>query len=427
MVKDELIISYTPSEDDYNNLNEIRDFLNEMEIPFVESDVVFGMFTIRDIKGNDIELRYISSLHYPMDLSKRFGEDFKGVPKEYFMKISQRNYEENNIRTIWIFDFEMKQKSDLKTVDGTIIKDYRRQWEVMKNTIRTATGHIFHRFYARDCEICIVDNSELRPFLQENCFYGYRSANVNLGLRLKKDKNGFKAGTLLFVYTFGMCFYGNKKHQHDPKVEIIRVATKLGCQVIGGSSKSLLYFLKTCPTLKVDESKKDVKVDELIFFVDASHLDGRSMNALGFTFLNWDTEGFMNIFTEDIDEIYERPDGKKVRIRGNKGDVQQRKPAAHRRIMVLIEEKKIISVGNAGTSVYHIFRNEYLQDIVVNSMKDKQHSVLNDNDIIKVLVDGEVHVVNELRKDENGNIEMRIADSGEWKPMQECLPFEKER
>lgn len=423
MIKNEQIIKYTPSEDDIKNLNEIRDFLNEINVPYIESNIIYGMFTIKDIKGNDIELRYISSLNYPIDLSKRFGEDFKGISKDYFINISKKNLEENNIRTIWIFDFEMKQMSDLIDINGNLIKNYRRQWEVIKNTIRTATGHILHRFYARDCELCIVDNKDLRPFLQENCFYGYRSANINLGLRLKKDKNGFKKGTLLFVYTFGMCYYGNKTHEKDPKVEIIRVATKVGCQVIGGSSKCLYWFIKKYPILKVNDGKKEVKVNEFIFFVDSSHLDSRSMFKLNFIPLQWIGEGFMNIYKEDVDEVYIRPDGKKVTIKGRKGEVQQRKPAAHKRIMELINEKKIISVANAGTSVFHIFRNEYLSNIIKEMIQDKSEIKLNEDNTIKVLIKDNIYEVTEIRKDENEKIKLYIQSNNEWINMEECLPL----
>lgn len=361
MIKDELIIKFEPSEYDNNNVKEIEDFLIEMKIPYTISDKVYGMFIIRDIKGNDIELRYVSSEHYPMDNSKRFGEEYKGIPNDYFIKISTKNIEENNIRTIWIFDFEMKQHSDVIDMDGNVIKDYRRQWEVIKNTIRTATGHIFYRFYARDCEVCEIGNQEMKQFLELNCFYGHRVANVKLGLRLKKDKHGFKKGTLLFVYTFGNGYYANKNKRENPEIEIIRVSTTIGCQVIGGASKCLKHFLINYPTMEI--SGRQVEVDTLLYYCDSSHNDGRAMSTMGFDFVSWAEGGcgFMNVFLQDVDEIYEREDGRKIHIKGNKGDIQHRKPLAHKRIMQLIKSRCIISVANAGTSVYTINRKEYLK------------------------------------------------------------------
>ncbi|MBO8427501.1 MAG: hypothetical protein IAC58_02980 [Firmicutes bacterium] len=350
MIKNEQIIKYTPSEDDIKNLNEIRDFLNEINVPYIESNIIYGMFTIKDIKGNDIELRYINSFYHRMDNSKRFGEKCKGIKHTYFIDISHENIK-NNIRTIWIFDFEMNQHNEIINENGEKI-DFRRQWEVIKNTIRTATGHIHYRFYARDCEIREVDNSELRPFLETNCFYGYRSANKNIGLYLKKDKNGFKKGTLLMIYTFGYNFYGNKKRQDNPFIEIIRVSTKLGCQVIGGASKCLTYFFENYPTLHVGE--RDITVNELKFYVDASHNDGRAMESLNFSFAEWKGEGFMNMWIED----YCSEDGK---LKGKKGEIFHRKPMFHKRIMELIGEGKIVSIANAGTIVYTTTKEQFLK------------------------------------------------------------------
>lgn len=371
MIKNELIIKYTPSEDDIANVKEIRDFLEEMEIPYKESEEVYGMFTIEDIKGQMIELRYVSSAHYPMDNSKRFGPEYKGVPNNYFINISQKNYEENNIRTIWIYDFEMRQKSDLVTINGEVIKDYRRQWNVICNTIKNCCNKIENIIYARDCEVVELTTRESKFFLEANCFYSFRPATVTLGLKLKKDKGASKKGELVFLYSFGMCYYGNKNRQEDPKIEIIRVATKLNHRCQGGSSKCLLHFLKNYPTITVNgkDGKKEVKVNDLVFFVDSSHLDSRSMRSLNFRFSQWRGEGFMNVLLEDIDEIYERPDGKKIHLFGKKGDIQMRKPAAHKRIMQLIQERKLVSIANAGTSVFEVNRLEYLKQIEENKKK----------------------------------------------------------
>lgn len=334
-----------PTQQDLQLTAEIRDFFEANEIKYVEPD--FGLFILND---GMLEVRYVNSYNYRIDCSKRFGGEGSGVSKNYFAKISKEK-KEQGIRVIWVFDFEMQQMNP-----GTT---YRRQWEVLKNYIRTATGHIQYRFNARDCEVREVDNKELRPFLDTNCFYGYRSASKNMGLYLKKDKFGFKAGTLLMVYTFGYNFYGNKKRQDDPFIEIIRVATVIGCQVIGGASKLLRNFLRENETIEM--GKKVYPINELRYYCDASHNAGNSLESMGFKFLEWKDGGFMNILTEDLNEVYTRPqDGNKVAIKGKKGDVQQRKPMAHKRIMELMAEGKIISVGNAGTSVYCTTREEYL-------------------------------------------------------------------
>lgn len=343
------LVEYVPTSIDTNNINEIVSFLDDNEIPYTyDEEKGYGIF---HLNNGLLQLRYINSSIYKIDLSKRFGENHKGIPKNYFVDISHYLLKNGNIRVIWIFDFEMAQTNS---------NGFHRQWEVIKNTILTATGHIHYRFFARDCDVREIGNDELRPFLETNCFYGYRAANKNIGLYLKKDKNGFKKGTLLMVYTFGYNFYGNKKRTDNPFIEIIRVSTKLECQVIGGASKCLKHFLMDNETLRV--GNRDIVVDELKFYVDASHNDGRGMITQNFNFIEWNGGGFMNIFADDVDEIYTREDGQQVRIKGNKGDIQHRKPMAHKRIMELIKDGKIYSVENAGTSVWSIKRNEWLAE-----------------------------------------------------------------
>jgi len=344
-------IDFVPTQSDRINMSEIECFLNTEEIPFTLDDKLCGVYHINDRDGNPIQLRYVNSYQYPMDNSKRFGENCKGVPHDYFCNISKCLLEDN-IRVIWIFDFEMTQTNDEVLKWDENIKGYHRQWEVIKNTIRTACGKIRYRFRGDDFVIREVDNLELRKFLNTNCFYGYRSASVNLGLYLKKDKYEFHKGELIMVLTFGCNYYGNKNRSDNPFIEIIRASTKIGCQVIGGMSKLLKHFCLNYPTLKVGSDRHEIVVDELKFYCDASHNDGRGMSnsALAFHYEGWDYS-FMNRWCDDVNE-----EG----LKGKKGEIFHRKPKFHKRIMQLIGEGKIISISNGGTSVYSIRREEFL-------------------------------------------------------------------
>lgn len=342
--------TYTPSDIDEIHMTEIRDFLTEEGIPFEESSDTYGLIYLNN---KEIELRYVDSYYFPIDNSKRFGDVCKGVDINYFIDISHDNFDKG-VRTIWLFDFEMEQENDV-VIDGVMHKGYRRQWEVVKNTIRTACGHIHFRFYARDCEIREIPKADVRPFLEANCFYGYRSANVNLGLYLKKDKHGLKAGTLLFLYSFGYNFYGNKKHKEEPIIEVIRASTRIGCQVIGGISKCIKHFCEEYPTLKVGD--KVVEVDKIVFYVDGSHNDSRGMrnSNSSFVFKSWEGAGFMNRWTCDYQDEIE------PKLHGKKGEIFHRKPMFHKHIMRLIGEGKIVSIANAGTIVYEMSRKEFME------------------------------------------------------------------
>ena len=340
-------VKYTPTDDDLRRIEEIKAFFNEEEIPFVESTDEFGIFLLNE---GTLQVRYVNSSFHKIDNSKRFGESHKGVPGNYCSHISQEA-QRKGVRVVWVFDFEMDQVNADYEYEGKTVKGFRRQWEVIKNTLRTACGRIHYRFYARDCEIREVPNYELRPFLNTNCFYGYRSANTNLGLYLKKDKNGFKKGTLMIVYTFGGNFYGNKG-KDEVKIEVIRASTRLHCQVIGGISKCIKHFCEEYPTLII--GKKEVNVERIIFYVDSSHNDSRGMENANsfFKFVSWDPQGFINVFLEDYEN------GK---LKGRKGEVFMRRPLMHKEIMQGIKEHKIASIPNAGTIVYEMRRSEFMK------------------------------------------------------------------
>ena len=133
-------------------------------------------------------------------------------------------------------------------------------------------------------------------------------------------------------------------------------------------------------------------VNELIFYCDASHNDGRGMShsALAFNFVSWDGCGFMNRWTCDYDGAQDDrvcKNGKGFKgLKGKKGEIFHRKPLYHQQIMQLMSEGKIISIANAGTSVYSILRKEWLRrncekwyaenwDSQVASLKEKGFNV----------------------------------------------------
>lgn len=315
------------------NIQEIKDFLNKSKIPFtinIQDDRILYL------KDGKLEIRYVDTENHKMDYEKRFG--IKGIYHDYFIDITLKN-RERGVRTIWIKDWEVEEAKTIKNIYGEELKNYRRKWTVLQSYIKTATGNIDHRFYARDCEVKELSNKEVKPFLEEHCFYGYRSASKTLGLFLKKDKNGFKKGTLLMIYTFGHPFFS--KGLYD--IEVIRVGTKVFCQVIGGASKLLKYFLVNYPTLTI--GNKEVIVNKIVFIVDADHNDGRSLETLKFKFVSHRGNGFMNVDKST-------------------GEVFHRKPMHHKMIMEKMRQGEIYSVANAGSIIYVLEREEYLNEFI---------------------------------------------------------------
>lgn len=325
-----------------NNVNTIEQFLITKNIPYTKDEKIFYL------NDGKLELRYVDTENHKMDYTKRFA--IPGIPHKYFINITKEN-KEKGIRTIWIKDWEMEENKNVIDVEGNELKNYKRKWTVLQSYIMTAVGKVENRYYARDCEVKEVPAKELRAFLETHCFYGYRSATVNLGLYLKKDKNGLKKGTLLQIYTFGFPFFG--KTLYD--TEVIRVGTRVFSQVIGGASKLLTHFLKNYPIIVYN--KKPVKVNKIVFLVDADHNDARSLETLGFEYVSYSGNGFMNVDTTT-------------------GEVFHRKPMHHKEIMEKMRQGLIYSVANAGTIVYMLERDKYI----------KEHNIeVNDDPMAKFL------------------------------------------
>lgn len=329
-----IIEAYKSGTADNIHIDLIRKFLNSKNILFREDDKSLGLFYLNE---GMLQIRYINSHDNIMDYSKRFG--IQGIHKDTFMNITKENTKKG-IRTIYIKDFEIDECNNVPQVGGAVLENYHRKFEVVKSYICGATNNISQRIFARDTEVKIVPNFQLRPFLNTNCFYGYRSANINLGLYMKKDKGELKKNELIMVYTFGHPFYG--KGLWD--IEVIRVATKLHHQVIGGASKLLKHFLIKYLVLKI--GGKEVLTNRIVYYVDADHNTGNSLKTLGFNFVKHSGPGFINMWAVDCKH-------------GKKGQTFMRKPIIHKEIMKMMSEGKIISIPNAGTIVYLLDRNKY--------------------------------------------------------------------
>ena len=362
--KQDIIWSYGESLFELNqssnekNLREIEGFLNESSFEFKKT---IEKFEFKNKLGEcltssmsvfklaspiqPVELRYVDSSQFPLDNSK-WGPGYCGTSSSFFASLSKKKQKEGT-RVIFIKDYEIEEENSFKDSNGTDIDGYRRKWEVLKSTILTACGKTKTKIYARDCEVREVPKAEEQAFLQRCCFYGARGSSLALGLYLKRDRGELKKGTLVLLATFGLNFYGNKKHKTDPKVEVLRVATCLNVQVVGGASKIFSHFIKDYPALTVVRAgqKVEIPVDKVVYYVDADHWSGTGMKAQGYELKEWITNGFHNIALEDIDI---------PGLKARRGEMFLRRPTLHKEIVELMKQHKVISIGTAGTLVYEL-------------------------------------------------------------------------
>lgn len=218
----------------------------------------------------------------------------------YFNKNSINNSVLNNWksetkRTIFVYDYEITDE---------------RKFEVIISDIKYALGKIENRIYARKCVLRELANKDVRQFLDDNSLFGYRSASVTLGLYYEDE--------LVMIYSLGNNFYGKKKD-----IEVIRVCTKKNTQVIGGSSKCLNYYIK-------NYAKSG---DTIVFYVDAIHHSGSSME--GFEFVKHEN-GFMNYYIS-FDKL---------------GKAFNRTPSRNKEVKELVKKGELVLVPTYGVDVY---------------------------------------------------------------------------
>lgn len=113
--------------------------------------------------------------------------------------------------------------------------------------------------YARKCEVRDVPVADVKAFLEAYHLQGnVKGQKICLGLYYQND--------LVEVMTFGTPRY-NKKFQY----ELLRLCTKAGITVVGGSSKLFSHFIETYDP------------ESVISYCNAAKFDGQVYLNLGFT------------------------------------------------------------------------------------------------------------------------------------------------
>ena len=296
------------SEKDLKNIEEIKSFLDENNIDYRNEGLNFSFWYDNPGGRRSYQIEYVPSDKFPIAYPKY---NIEGVDKNYFYNLSVEA-EKNNSFKLWIKDFEWNDEN---------------KKEVLKSYILHAAEKTPNQFYARECEVRVVDSKTAREFESINCFYGKRGASLNLGLFTKKEKNGIPAGTLVMLYTFGKNFFG----KNNDYIEIIRVGTLRFCHVSGGSSKLLKHFLNNHKTIKIGNNVVNVKY--IKFYSDYDHNIGNSMDSLGFKFEGYSKGGFMNLWVES-------------------GKVKNREPMRHKWVMEQMSLGKVLAIPNAGVKNY---------------------------------------------------------------------------
>jgi len=132
-----------------------------------------------------------------------------------------------------------RMKVDLaKTVGINLIRVLDYEWlnktDLIKSMIKSRLGISDHKIHARKCRLEEIDSATARKFLSQNHINGFSGAKFHQGL--------FYNNELVSVLSIG-----ESRFNKQCVWEIIRFASKMNCNIVGGFQKMLSYFRKTHP------------------------------------------------------------------------------------------------------------------------------------------------------------------------------------
>lgn len=161
--------------------------------------------------------------------------------KEYFDTIEQQSVRVQFISNDNTFNnrkYHQRKSIDCISNGIRLINIYEYEWlnpikrKILTDIVNRALDKSeVNKVYARKTKIKYIETEEIRGFLNENHLQGYTASSVNLGL--------YDNGELVEVMTFG-----KPRFNTECEWELIRLCTKLGYSVVGGSEKLFKAFLK---------------------------------------------------------------------------------------------------------------------------------------------------------------------------------------
>jgi len=215
--------------------NEIICFLkNNVENIFIDTKVINNITFDLWIPDKKIGINF-----YELDAFR----EQRGYDRNFFVN-NVLTCKENGIQLLCVFEDEWVFKP-----------------EIVKSVLLSKLGIFKKRYFARKCQIQLIDSGLKNTFLNKYHLQGKDNSSHIIGLTV-----GMK---LLSLMTFGKRTIGGKK---SVGFEMLRFCGLPNIQVIGGASKALKFFLRHYDIPKIKT------------FSDIRYSDGSFYEKIGFKF-----------------------------------------------------------------------------------------------------------------------------------------------
>ena len=201
---------------------------------------------IKDNYSGDIISGYRDSLEIDIYIPElKIGFEFNGL-YWHSEKYKDRDYHLN--KTVYFREKGIR-----------IIHIWEDDWsfrkDILESQILNSLGKS-KKIWARKCYIKELSVAECRKFLDDSHIQGFVSSTIKIGLYFQDD--------LVSLMTFNQ-FEGRNKME-EGGYNLSRFCNKLGCNIVGGASKLLSYFIKKYdPSRIVSYADKDWSVGDLYY------------------------------------------------------------------------------------------------------------------------------------------------------------------
>ena len=179
---------------------------------------------------------------------------------------------------------------DCKEKNINLIQIFEDEWkfkkEIVKNIILSKLNKNLITLYGRKCNIIELTTNDYKNFINDNHIQGFVGAKVRLGLMYNEILVGV------------MSFSSLRKFMNQSKIngeyEMIRMCTKSGYKIIGGSKKLLSYF------------EKEYNPSKIISYCDLRYFTGESYSSMNFILENKSKPNYFYFKPNDTKKRYHR-------------------------------------------------------------------------------------------------------------------------
>lgn len=269
------VIEYSSIADEYkvNDIHSILDVVEYKNRIFIRQKDLFKLEDYKRSKSAGRSCQETELLNYVRSICDDVISNTRSViaPKELDIYVPSKNVAIEYDGLFWHSDFTTSEKeAEKRHLEKTkrcnelgirLIHIYEDEWlnkkSIVKSLIASSLGVYEKTYFARKLDVVELQPKEAKQFFEDNHIQGHVNAQFYLGLM--DGENIVEAVSI------------GKNRFKKNSIELIRMATRLNCQVVGGFSKLIKHSMEMMSITTLDS------------YVDRRLFNGKGYEAAGWT------------------------------------------------------------------------------------------------------------------------------------------------